>query len=327
MSNHLDDRQSQQYQALNDEAGFVSLGNRTQIVLTGNDRVTFLNNFCTNNIKALSPGEGCEAFVTNVQGKILAFVHLACGDDSIYLETVPGQAEAIITHLDRYLIMEDVEIHDASNTTAVVAIAGTNSTQLLGKIFGAEIPGEPNRHATLPFQTSKVRLQAVRATCGPCYFASLDCGLADPFVSALEAAGAANCSLDVWEICRIEAGFPEYGRDISEKNLPQEVGRNDTAISFTKGCYLGQETVARIDALGHVNWHLVGIRCDGPEVPEPGTQFKSGDTVAGSVTSACFSPKLSLPLAMGYIRRQHAEAGTQLSYEAGTAQVVSLPFN
>lgn len=327
MPNRLDDQQLQQYRALNDEVGFVLLGRRTQIVLTGSDREKFLNNFCTNDITALSPGDGCEAFITNVQGKILAFVHVACNQDSIRLETVPGQAEKIIAHLDRYLIMEDVEISDATEGQSLVAISGSKSAETLNNLFGCSVPGKPNGHINVSFQSSELHLQTVRATCEDCFFVSVDENAADPIVSELEAAGAARCSLEAWETCRVEAGFPEYGRDITDKNLPQEVGRNESAISFTKGCYLGQETVARIDALGHVNWHLVGIRCDGPEVPEAGTEFKAGDSAAGSVNSACFSPKLSSPLAMGYIRRQHAEAGTKLSYEGGAAEVVALPLS
>jgi folate-binding protein YgfZ len=327
MSNQLDDQQLQQYQALNDNVGFIVLSNRTQIALTGRDRVSFLNNFCTNDIKKLTPGDGCEAFITNVQGKILAFVHVACGEDSIRLETVAGQAEKIITHLDRYLITEDVEFEDLSEQRSIIAIAGENSQKALGSLLEAPIPAEPNRHASAQFLSTSVLVQSVRATSGPCFFASVEDSAIEQLESALASAGAIKCSRAAWETCRIEAGFPEYDRDISEKNLPQEVGRNESAISLIKGCYLGQETVARIDALGHVNWHLTGIRCPDSDLPEPGAQFKSGDTAVGSVTSACYSPRLSSPLAMGYVRREYAEPGTKLSCMDTDAEVVQLPLS
>lgn len=327
MSNQLDDQQIQQYHALNDDVGFVVLGRHTQIALSGSDRDSFLNNFCTNDIKKLTPGDGCEAFITNVQGKILAFVHVACGEDSIRLETVAGQAERIITHLDRYLITEDVEFKDLSEQRSIVAIAGKKSQEALSSLLEPSIPAAPNCHASTQFSSSSVWVQSVRATCGSCFFASVEDAAIEQFESALESAGAMKCSLAPWETSRIESGFPEYGRDISEKNLPQEVGRNETAISFTKGCYLGQETVARIDALGHVNWQLTGIRCSGSVVPEPSAPFKSGDKVVGSVTSACYSPRLSAPLAIGYVRREHAEPGTKLSCMGSDAEVVQLPLS
>lgn len=326
MSKPLDDRQLRQYRALNDDAGFVLLGNRTQIALTGGDRAAFLNNFCTNDIKQLVPGAGCEAFITNVQGRILAFVHVACGEDVIRLETVAGQTEKIISHLDRYLITEDVELKDIGQQKSAVGVAGATSQEALSGLLECEVLADPCAHLTARFHSSDVIVQSVRATLGPCFFASVNDAELDRFVSALEAAGAIGCSPDAWESCRIEAGFPEYGRDITEKNLPQEVGRNQTAISFIKGCYLGQETVARIDALGHVNWHLVGIRCEGTEAPEAGAEIKLGDKEVGSVTSSCFSPRLSAPLAMGYVRREQAEAGTKLKCADGEAEIVQLPL-
>src|SRR5438046_8506879 len=104
---------------------------------------------------------------------------------------------------------------------------------------------------------------------------------------------------------RIEAGYPLYGRDITDKNLPQEIDRDRLAISFTKGCYLGQETVARIDALGHVNRLLRGIKFLTSAIPERGTELQSGGKVVGHVTSSCWSPGIGAPLALGFLRRGH----------------------
>jgi hypothetical protein len=145
----------------------------------------------------------------------------------------------------------------------------------------------------------------------------------------LLAAGGVRVSGDAGgavDALRIEAGFPEYGRDVTDANLPQEVARDRLAMSFHKGCYLGQETVARIDALGHVNRYLVGVRFDGGGIPPVGTPLSAEGKTLGNVTSATFSPRLGVPLALAYVRRGHHGPGTRLDSPLGTAEVVALPL-
>ena len=141
-------------------------------------------------------------------------------------------------------------------------------------------------------------------------------------------ARAKPCGHQSVEMARIEAFTPDYGRDISADNLPQEVARDARAISFVKGCYIGQETVARLDARGHVNRTLVGVRFDGATVPEPGTEL-TGETgkVMGRVTSAAFSPTFAAPLALAYLRRESNQPGTKLQSAGGAGEVVALPVS
>ena len=143
---------------------------------------------------------------------------------------------------------------------------------------------------------------------------------------ALVAAGARPCGHDAVEMARLEAGTPLFGQDITDKNLPQELARNAFAISFTKGCYLGQETVARIDALGHVNQTLCGLRFPAPHIPPPGTELTADGKVVAHVTSAAFSPRLGSPVALGFVRRGHDAPGTKLRSSLGEASVVELPL-
>ena len=131
----------------------------------------------------------------------------------------------------------------------------------------------------------------------PSYFLQTGLGKLQAVQAALVAAGAVTCGSQAVEMARLEAGMPLFGQDITDDNLPQEIGRDQKAISFTKGCYLGQETVARIDALGHVNRLLVGVRFGGSTIPGGGLQLRAGDKVIGHVTSAAWSPKLQAPLA------------------------------
>jgi folate-binding protein YgfZ len=126
---------------------------------------------------------------------------------------------------------------------------------------------------------------------------------------------------------RIEAGTPLFGVDFDDRNFPQEVGRNEQAISFTKGCYLGQETVARIDALGHVNQQLTGVRFAGNRVPEPGSELMHAGKIAGHVTSATLSPQLQAPLALAMLRREHAGIGSLLESSIGACEVIPLPVS
>jgi folate-binding protein YgfZ len=127
-------------------------------------------------------------------------------------------------------------------------------------------------------------------------------------------------------MARLEGGFPWFPWDITEKNLPQEVGRDSSAISFSKGCYLGQETVARLDALGHVNRRLCGVRCDGTQMPNGGESLLADEKPVGQITSAAFSPRLNAPLAFAYLRIPHDSAGSRLTWSGGTAEVVALPL-
>jgi folate-binding protein YgfZ len=144
--------------------------------------------------------------------------------------------------------------------------------------------------------------------------------------AALAAAGATPCDPDAFHAARIEWGFPLFGIDISDKNLPQEVARDALAISFVKGCYLGQETVARIDALGHVNKTLVGVRFDGHTVPATGLELSASGNKVGEVASATWSPRLKAPLALAYVRRGSNTPGTRPTSSAGNAEVVALPI-
>ena len=147
------------------------------------------------------------------------------------------------------------------------------------------------------------------------YHALVQCSSssANAVVDAMVAQGAIRCGFAAFEKARIEADTPLYGRDIGEDNLPQEVGRNAQAISFSKGCYLGQETVARIASLGHVNQLLAGVRFDGHTVPPAGTELTADGKAVGRVTSAALSPKLGCPLALAYLRTYLLNASEPLA--------------
>lgn len=315
-----------QYAALRFAVGIAPCHDRTQIELTGKDRATFLHGFCTNEIKRLEPGQGCEAFLTNVQGKTIGFVNVFCEETRLIIDTAPGQAAHIIKSLDRYLIREDVQLIDRSESWREFLVAGPSAAALIEQILGAEIKLAPRHHVQCPWQGGELSVRRVDYTGQPDFLIGLETADWQACWDAFAAADGTPCQAAAVEIARIESGTPIFGVDITDDNLPQEVDRNATAISFTKGCYLGQETVARIDALGHVNRLLRGIRISAAEIPPPETEFARDGKVAAQITSACWSYALQSPLALAYVRREFSTPGSRFASPVGEAEVVQLPL-
>jgi folate-binding protein YgfZ len=291
------------YQALTTGRAVVELRDWSSISVVGTDRQSFLHNFCTNDVKRLTPGTGCEAFFTNVKGKIVGHGLIRCFDEEMLFVGAPGQAGQLVEHLDRYVIREDVTLRDTSNEHRYLLVVGAESLMPSKESMGPSMVGRPDSD-----------LVQVEADDMSRFF---DDAFAEGFVRVGRAA---------FEMARIEAGMPLYGLDFGDENLPQEIGRDRQAISFTKGCYLGQETVARIDALGHVNQKLVGLRFFGTDVPERGTELMLSSKNVGAVTSAAMSPKVGSPLALAMIRREANSVGTRLGSAAGECEVVALPI-
>lgn len=313
------DSLAEEYRALTEDWGLIDLSSRTRIELSGGDRVRFLNGFCSNDVQRLAVGQGCEAFVTNVKGKTIGHVFIFCGPEHLIIETVAGQAELLLTHLDRYLIRDDVRMLDRTLDWGQLLVAGPRAGQALDHWLGTE-------------RDQPMRL-ADRSSRYPIELGGIDARLiflprqeVDQRIDQLRSQGAALCSQQAWEILRIEAGRPEFGKDVTDANLPQEVNRDTTAISFTKGCYLGQETVARLDALGHVNRLLVSVQWMGQTVPAVGESIEvegqSNGKPVGTVTSAIWSPRWDGPLGLAYLRVPHHRLGTKLKSDAGSCVVV-----
>ena len=180
-------------------------------------------------------------------------------------------------------------------------------------------------HVTAELGGITAQIHRVPFVAEDCFLVQVSGADLENVVQLTLSAGATEISADVWDIRRIESGFPLYGRDISADNLPQEVARDAHAISFTKGCYLGQETVARIDAVGHVNRYLAGLKFKPNVVPRVGLELQREGRPMGQVTSVCMSPRLGSALALGYVRREAAMPGDELSSSVGTATVIELP--
>jgi folate-binding protein YgfZ len=317
-----------EYEALSNAVGLADLTGRSRIELRGNDRVRFLHSFCTNDIQRLQPGQGCEAFLTNHQGKIVGHIFVFCDAEALVLDAVAGQSSALIAHLDRFVISDDVTFHDLTDATGELLVAGPGSRDYLNQLCGGQTPGNLWDHVETTVLGQIVKIARADFLLPASFFITCARDSSTALRQSLQRAGAAVCGAGAVEAVRLEAGTPLFGRDITEENLPQEIRRDAQAISFTKGCYLGQETVARIDAMGHVNRFLAGVRFvdPSPMVPPEGTELRSGDKVVGRVTSSTWSPRLNQPLAMALLRRATAAPGSNLESTAGRAEVVALPL-
>ncbi|MHC5540660.1 CAF17-like 4Fe-4S cluster assembly/insertion protein YgfZ [Singulisphaera rosea] len=321
--------------AIAENARFIDRTDRERLEIGGPDRAKYLHNLSTNDVKALGVGRGQETFVTSPQGKTLGYATLLALEDRILFRTDPGGLDGVLPHLRKYGVFDDVSLEDVRAQTFEFHVSGPKADDIL-MLSGAQLP-EPGdlRHLATRIAERPVRL--VRES--PSGFPGLTIlgALADgPAVSARiheqgQALGLTELTAETFETLRIEAGTPVSGRDVTAENLPQEVGRDASAISFVKGCYLGQETVARLDALGHVNKSLRGLRIEAKVPPIPsGSTIEVGGKKVGTVTSSAVSSDSQGRVALAYVRVAQADEGTVVEIHTGaevvSAVVTELPF-
>lgn len=275
---------------------------RTTVRLPGADRVAFLQNFCTADIKLLNVGDVCEAFVLGTKGKLVGHVLVFFDQSFIELNTVPGQGQTLIQHLDRYLIREDVELSEVELNHAFFFGEAESSASL-------DVPS--NRFELI----DSVRVASCEAAGNGLLLSCEDLEQLTTFISKQEPKSATDSEL---AFHRVSCGTPWFGVDSTTDTLPQELQRDEKAISFTKGCYLGQETVARIDALGRVNKLLVRLESDQPF--QVGDDLNLGEKKVGVVSSSASRGDKHLGLAI--VRREAASSGTQLHSNSGDISVV-----
>jgi folate-binding protein YgfZ len=294
--------------------------------LTGEDRVRFLNGLVTCEVKSRAAGEGAYGFVTSVQGRVLADVVVLALADELWLEVPAGEEEAVAGHLAKYLIADRVEI--APLAAPPITLAGPGAAALLAAVLGdGALPAEPwsHREATL----AGLPAHLVRRGIAPAeaFDLWLQPGTGAAVSGHLVAAGTVLADSAAWDLLRVERGVPAFGRDFGSDNFPQETGLGDNAVSDQKGCYLGQEIVARIHYRGGVNKALRGLRFPGLAAPPPtGTPLLAEARPAGTIGTSALSPDHG-PIALAILHNRANAPGTTLTLETGaTAEVVTLPF-
>ncbi len=301
------------------------LSDRTQIEMTGADRVRFLHSFTSNDIKRLRPGKGCETFVTNLKGKVVAHVFVFCSENSIWLDATPGQQAAITNHLGKFVLIDDVQIIPRDSDQGELFVTGPLAAALL-QLDATLAVGD---HLTRTSDGQDFDIRRVDILGQPGFLLSIPRSRVDAIKRSLCGLGISEGSNAEFEVLRIEAGFPLYGVDITDDNLAQEVARTKQCISFDKGCYLGQETIARLDALGHTNRELRRLHFETSAVPVPGTTVHdaTGTTEVGIVTSAACGisdiPGKQTPVvfALGFIKRIACQVDTIVSLKTNGVEI------
>jgi len=319
----------EEYSAASSAAAIIDWSDRAILELSGADRVAFLHNFCTNDIKRLSDGQGCEAFIANVKGRILGYVWIDVCELSIWLDAGPVAADRLIAHLERYVINEDVAIADRTAEFGELLVMGpTASTAVSALLPGAEqLPEWANREVDRGSHRVRVSRRSVGRL--PAFVVSARREFLADCWTALRKGGGEPAGMASWTALRVEAGLPVYGVDLTDDNLAQEAGRTREAISFTKGCYLGQEPIARIDAMGHVNRELRSLRIAGDVSPPPGVRVFSdaaATAVVGTVTSSAFSFGSNSAVALALVRASATAPRSQVFVETGSSIAPATVF-
>jgi len=307
-------------------AALYDLGWRSKIVITGNDRVRWLNGMVTNNIKDLPASRGNYDFLLNAQGRILADMYIYNRGDYFVVDTAAWQAPNILALFDQFIIMDEVEASDASSKLTAIAMQGAKAAEVMARA-GIDT-ADMDEMEIRDFTWNGLGLSVARIAdhVSPGYEIWLAPANAAQMWDALLQAGAKPVGMDAVDLLRVAAGIPRYGQDIRERDLPQETGQKQ-ALNFHKGCYIGQEIVERIHSRGNVHRQLTGLLLEGNSV-SPGAKVLADGKEVGEVTSVRCVPTNAgeRTVALGYVRRETAAPGTELLVGETPARVAKLPF-
>ncbi len=317
------DSLASQLELLREGAGLLDRSERGKLALEGPDAIEFLNGQVTNELAGLAPGEGRYAAFLTHKGKMLGDLRILVVPDGdpdagmLLLDTERVALQALFDMIRRYKVGFRFELHKRTVERALLSLIGPGSAAL------AEAPGlGSDEHSSAAVQIDSVGALAVRTDLGVDLFCQAP--ERERLWSALCGRGATVIEEEAAECLRIESGRPRYGLDLDDTVIPQEAGLNERAVSFSKGCYVGQETVARLHYKGRPNRHLRGLRLSAP-APH-GSELRSGDRAVGRLGSSVRAPRLG-PIGLALVRRE-AEPGSTLEVggQGVTAEVVELPF-
>ena len=313
--------------AVRSASGLFDFSHRAKFQLKGRDHARLLQRLVSNDVKKLAPGQGTYATLLNAQGHIVVDLRLYCAEDAFLADADAGLSEKAIQAIRRYIIADQVEIEPLD--LYALAFQGPRAHGLLEKTLHIDLPSMQEfdhfaaNYAGIPIRVVRasstgeegyevwVRGEGMEAVWGAA------CGQAPTY-------DMLPCGSEALESLRIEAGIPRYGTELGEDVIPIEAGLWN-ALSFNKGCYIGQEIVERTRSRGHVNWQLMGLVAGG--VLSPGEKAVVEGRNVAEVTSSCMSPALGKPIALAYVRREFSEPGAKLIFTSGVAaEVAALPF-
>jgi tRNA-modifying protein YgfZ len=310
------------YRALTERAGLLDRSELGKLALTGGQAAEMLNGQVSNDVEALAPGTGCYAGLLTNKGKMLGDLRVLNTGGELLLVTERAALQALFDQLRRGAIGWDAELHKRTLQQGLLSLIGPRARAVAAAAGAAAADLPAGEHANRPAEIGSAPVLLVATDLG----VDVVCAAEDTarVRDALLAAGAVAVDEAAAEVVRVESGRPRYGIDLDDATIPQEAGLNDRAVSFTKGCYVGQETVARLHWRGKPNRHLRGLRLSAPA--DTGTPLRLGDREVGRLGSVAVSPGHG-PIALALVRREVGIGDTLAVGDGGvTAQVVDLPF-
>jgi len=328
-----------EHKALRESAGVLDFSFRGRLCLTGVDRTRFLHGQVTNDVKKLRIGEGCYSAITTAKGKMQGDLNIFALQDELLLDFEPGLAKTVTQRLETFIVADDVQVLDASRHYGLLSVQGVKSDNAIHALgLFPELPAKQLDSCKISDATlGDVYLMNHSRCPGTNGFElfvpshALD-AVADRLTSVASSVGGRACGWESFEIARIEAGVPRFVADMDETNIPIECGIESRAISYTKGCYIGQEVLNRIHSVGHVNRQLCGLKIETTveKPPAHGDKLFFEGKEAGYATSATRSLLLNCVISLGYVRREFNRPGAQLTLQSSNgpmqAIVVELPF-
>jgi tRNA-modifying protein YgfZ len=323
---------AQSYTAARQHSVVLDRSERACIAVSGADRASYLQGLLTNDIAALKGGQGCYSAYLTPQGRMIADLFVYELGDAMLL-TVPRQEkDLVLKKLDQFVFNEDVQLGDVTETFSAVAVVGPESARIVSTLVTGTADDltawPPHANHRVEFEGRSAILTRVVDTGEPGYDIYVERDQIDHLRLALAAAGTVDADLETAEALRIEGGVPKFNRDMDRETIPLEAGIESLAISFSKGCYVGQEVIIRVLHRGHgrVARKLVGLVLDGESPPPAGTAVAAGAREIGDVRSSVMSPALTCPIALAYLHRDFLTPGTRVSVAGHNATVTELPF-
>ncbi|MGQ0792486.1 MAG: CAF17-like 4Fe-4S cluster assembly/insertion protein YgfZ [Deltaproteobacteria bacterium] len=319
-----------EYSAARAAAAVADISHRGRIRLSGREHIKFLQGMLTNDVAKLEDGRGLYAALLTAKGRMIADMRVYRDGDAALLDLEPGLNEAIGNLLIKYRISYKANIEDATQILSHLTVQGKASKSRIEELLGVKIPGLA-KHEIAKISLGGITLTIAEAdrTGDGGYDIFVDSATVCEIWKRLRE-GIAPIGAEALEILRIEAAIPRYGRDMDENTIPIEAGIWD-ALSFDKGCYVGQEVIARIKWRGHVNRHLLGFSIEGGRIPQAGAKIFHDEREIGQLTSPCLSPHAGGIIALGYARREFSDMGARVSIALGAgdfvwAEIAKTPF-
>jgi folate-binding protein YgfZ len=324
------------YRSAREHAAFLERQDRGLVEVSGPDRASFLQGLLTNDVASLAVGAGCYAAYLTPHGRMITDVFVYELGDPMLLTIARERKDAVIAKLDQNIFTEDVRVTDVTEKFAHVSIVGPRAADSLAPLMNTvdvsalnALQEHGNVRASFGGQPAVVTRASDLGE--PGFDVYVKRQLADRFKAELAASGVAELDSATEDILRIEAGIPRFGRDMDEETIPLEAGIESRAISFTKGCYVGQEVIVRVLHRGHgrVARKLVGLAIESqspPAVGAPVSNVRADDRQVGHITSSAYSPRLKRSIALAYVHRDFVTPGTTLSVDGVPAVVTNLPF-